>query len=235
MDPLRTQRRASRLAAAISLVLHGGIIALLMFLAAREGMLGTELRKIAVTIVPREKPPEPPTPKPAEPKPVPAPAPVNEPTPAPAAPPAAPENRTGPGAPDAGAPPPPPATGGELAAPPPNELPGFAFDDGKAVATTSDARQLYRSYMEFTLRSHWTRPAGVADEQFVAEVEVALDESGRILGTTWERGSGHAAWDESVRQALAATTTIGRAPPAGFPSRVRVRFDVLPVSPLETN
>jgi hypothetical protein len=40
------------------------------------------------------------------------------------------------------------------------------------------------------------------------------------------RGSGDAAWDDSVKKLLAETATVGRPPPIGFPEKVLVRFDV---------
>src|SRR5262245_16650485 len=51
---------------AISLVFHGIVVALLTFLAAREGMFGAKLKTIAVTMIPKQKPPEPPKEKPPE-------------------------------------------------------------------------------------------------------------------------------------------------------------------------
>lgn len=58
----RKEPKVSKLSAAISLVLHALIIGGLVFFAAREGMLGKQLKKIAVTMVPKEKPPEKPKP-----------------------------------------------------------------------------------------------------------------------------------------------------------------------------
>ena len=51
------------------MIFHGIIIGALIFVAAREGILGKDLKKIAVTMVPKEKPPEKPKEKPPEPKP----------------------------------------------------------------------------------------------------------------------------------------------------------------------
>ena len=58
MADRRKDKRTSRLSVAISLVFHSVIIGALVFIAAREGILGKELKKIAVTMVPKEKPPE---------------------------------------------------------------------------------------------------------------------------------------------------------------------------------
>jgi TonB family protein len=57
-------------------------------------------------------------------------------------------------------------------------------------------------------------------------VELAIDPSGRILGSTWKKGSGDPVWDDSVRQVVARTTALVRPPPKGFPGRIVVRFDV---------
>ncbi len=222
MADIRKQKRASRLSVVISVVFHAIIIGGLVFIAAREGMLGKELKKIAVTMVPKEKPPEEkPKEKPPEEKP-----PVEEPKdePPPVAQPQEQPRITPPTAT------PPPAAAGPVAAPAAAPaaaaLPAFDFEGGKAVETVSDPNAIYKGYVEYTLRSRWSRPDGVDDARFVAEVELKLDATGRVLGTSWKKGSGHSAWDNSVRKALAETTTIGRPPPKGFPEQVLVRFDV---------
>lgn len=215
-----SQRRKSSATVnlAVSLIFHAVVIALLAFFAAREGLLGKQLKTIAVTMAPKEKPPEPEKPK--EPEKPPDPPPV-EPTRQDLRPP-----------PVQSAPPPPttappPATVAPTAAPPPADIPSFSFSDGaKAVESTSDPVTLYRGYVEFVLRSKWVRPVGVADEQFVAEVELAVGPGGEVLESNWKRGSGHDGWDRSVKDALNGTRNIGRPPPKNFPSRFRVRFDV---------
>jgi hypothetical protein len=84
------------------------------------------------------------------------------------------------------------------------------------------------------LRSHWQRPATVADDNYVAEVEIAVDHQGRLSDPVWKRRSGDAFWDNSVRQAISATANLDRPPPADFPSRILVRFDVQDVTePIE--
>ena len=69
-------------------------------------------------------------------------------------------------------------------------------------------------------------PDNIADEDYIAEVEVSVDRDGGISNPAWKRGSGDARWDDSVRAAIAATKKLDRSPPANFPSRVVVRFDV---------
>lgn len=218
MADRRKDKRTSRLSVVISLVFHAIIIGTLVFIAAREGMLGKELKKIAVTMVPKEKPPEEkPKEKPPEPKPE-----IEEPKPDLPKPILAPRTEVAKPATT----PPPVATAAPAAAPAAMALPAFEFEGGKAVETTSDPNVIYKGFVEYTLRSRWIRPEGVADDNFVAEVEVALNRDGRIQGTTWQRGSGDVAWDNSVKQVLAETATIGRPPPKGFPEKVLVRFDV---------
>jgi outer membrane biosynthesis protein TonB len=212
----RKKRNSAKTNLVVSFVFHAAIIAALVFLAAREGYLGKKLKTIAVTMAPKEKPPEKPKEevKPPEPK-------------------AEPPKTEEPKAAVANLPPPPaaapPPTGvAPVAAPPPTALPGFAFTDGaKAVETTSDPVQLYRGFVEFALRSKWIRPEGVADESYVAEVELAVDPKGNVTGSDWKRGSGHAVWDDSVRRAVAATKALSRPPPKGFPGKFLVRFDVV--------
>lgn len=204
----------------VSAVFHGLIIAALVFFAAREGYLGKQLKTIAVTMAPKEKPPEPEKPKEPE-KPVEPPPEQPQPTEPP------PQVVNTPPPTTTQAVPPPVATA-PAAAPPPVGLPSFNFSDGaKAVESSSDPVQLYRSFVEFSLRSKWLRPDGLEDRGFVAEVEVSLNSAGQVLGTTWKHGSGNAAWDDSVRQALAQTTALSRPPPKNFPDRFLVRFDVV--------
>ncbi|HVV71943.1 MAG TPA: TonB C-terminal domain-containing protein [Verrucomicrobiae bacterium] len=217
-DP-RKHKRTSRLSVAISFVVHGIFIGILVFLAAREGILGKDLKKIAVTMVPKEKPPEEkPKEKPPEPKPPVESAKTDSPK---VAQPESPKPHQAPATTTASVPAVAPST-----APPAAASPVFDFDGGKAVETTSDPTVLYKGYVEYVLRSRWHRPEGVHDESFVAEVEVAINRDGRLLGTSWKKNSGNTAWDDSVRKALSDTPNVGRAPPKDFPLQVLVRFDV---------
>ena len=205
---------SSRVNLLISFIFHSVLVLGLVYFAAREGLLGKQLKKIAVEIVkekepekpktpekPPDQPPKAEIPKAAEIPKIQAPATV---APAPAA--------------SAAAPP--------AIAPPPAEVPSFEFAGGKAVQSSSDPVQIYRGYIEYSLRSNWNRPADVADDNFVAEVEVSVDREGRISDPEWKKGSGDARWDASVRAALAATHSLDRPPPANFPARVLVRFDI---------
>jgi len=115
-----------------------------------------------------------------------------------------------------------------VAAPVPVEMPSLAFDDGgKTVQTEKDPAALYRCFVEFSLRSRWNRPTDIADEYYVAEVEVAVDATGLISDPRWKRKSGDARWDASVMDAVNQTRNLDRPPPAGFPTRLTVRFDVI--------
>jgi outer membrane biosynthesis protein TonB len=217
MADRRKDKRTSRLSVVISLVFHGVLIGALVFIAAREGILGKELKKIAVTMVPKEKPPEEkPKEKPPEEKPL-----IEEPKPDLPQPVLAPRVETPRATAPATAP-----TAAPSAAPAAAALPAFDFEGGKAVETASDPNAIYKGFVEYTLRSRWNRPEGIDDEKFVAEVELAIDPTGRVQGSTWQKGSGNAKWDNSVRQVLGSLSSIGRVPPKGFPDKVIVRFDV---------
>jgi TonB family protein len=122
---------------------------------------------------------------------------------------------------------PPPAAGAPaLAAPPPMDVPGFFSDGAKEVVTVSDPKLLYKGLVESALRAHWNRREDIADDAYVAEVELAIDPQGNVTGSAWVKGSGDARWDSSVKAAVAATKVISRPPPKGFPGKFRVRFDV---------
>ena len=60
----------------------------------------------------------------------------------------------------------------------------------------------------------------------MAEVQVSVDRDGNISDPQWEKSSGNAVWDESVRKAIAAVTSMDRPPPTNFPPQIVIRFDV---------
>jgi TonB family protein len=202
----------------VSLVFHVVVVGLLAWFAAREGMLGQPLKQITVRLMPPPPPPKPSAPEKSQPEPpreksaplteaeppkvsVPLPAIISTPLPEP----------------------PPP-----VAAPAPAEMPSLVFDGGgKTVQTENDPAALYRSFVEFSLRARWNRPADIVDEQYLAEVEVAVDAAGRLSDPRWKRKSGDARWDASVMDAIQQTRQLDRPPPAGFPMRMTVRFDVI--------
>jgi len=215
MIPKRKTRNSSKINLIISAVFHGTLALLVFFFAAREGILGKKLKQITVTMVPKDKKPEPPKAKPPEPKVEPA-KPAETPKTAVAAAPTKAETAA-----------PPPADAQPAVAPPPASLAGFEFHDGAhEVQTTTDPNGIYKGLVERALRSHWERPENVKDDAFVAEVDLSVDPAGRVKGFQWLKGSGNVRWDDSVKVALSRTTIISRPPPKGFPEKFLVRFDV---------
>lgn len=213
----RRKTNSSKVNLTISLIFHGALVLLVVFFAAREGMLGKKLKEITVTMAPKEKKPEPPKEKPPEPK-VEPPKPAETPKVAAVAPPPVMQNT---------APPPPPAQDTPIAAPAAVNLPAMDFSDGaKDVQSVSDPNLIYKGLVEHALRSRWNRPEDMADEKFVAEVELSVDREGNVTGSRWLKGSGDLRWDNSVKAAIAATKVINRPPPKGFPASFLTRFDV---------
>lgn len=181
----------------ISFAFHALLVVVLLYFAARSGLLGKQLRKITVTMEkekPPVKPPEPPKP-PAPPKIVEPPKVIAPPKEVAAAPPAA-------------------------------ELPSFDFAGGKIVDSSTDPVQIYKGYMEYVLRSKWNRPEDMADDNYVVEVAVAVDKLGQISSPVWQKGSGDAQWDASVKQVFNVVKNFDRPPPTNFPASVIIKFDV---------
>ena len=204
-----------------SLFFHLLIIALLGFFAARQGLLGEQFKKITIQMVkekPPEKPKEPEKPKTEPPKQEPPPKTIEAPKVETARIEAPKQISVAPPAIAAAAP--------VAAAPPAADLPSFAFGGGLAVQTSSDPVQLYKGAVENEFRSKWHRPVGIADDNYVVEVDVAIDRQGQISDPVWKKDSGDARWDASVRQAVADTRKVDRPPPPDFPPRFLVRFDV---------
>jgi TonB family protein len=203
----RKKRNSSKVNLMISFAFHALLVIVLLYFAARSGLLGKQLKKITVTMEkekPPVKPPEPPKVEPPKIEP-----PKVEPPKAPA--------------PKVEAP---PLVAPPVVAPPAAELPAFDFDGGKLVQSSSDPVQLYKGLVEYALRSRWNRPEDMADDNYVVEVEVSVSRAGRISDVQWQKDSGDPRWDDSVRQAIAATTSLNRPPPTNFPARITVRFDV---------
>jgi outer membrane biosynthesis protein TonB len=210
---IRKKKNSSRVNLIISVTFHAVLLGALFYFAAREGLLGKQLKKIAVEMV-KEKPPEKPKEpeKKEEPPKVEPPKLVNKvevPKEIPReAPPAV-------------------VTAPPAVAPESVDVPSFVFTDGaKAVQTSSDPVQLYKGQIEYALRSKWNRPTDMADDNFAAEVDVTVDGDGRIGDSAWKSGSGDKRWDDSVRAVFASANVMNRPPPKNFPPRVTVRFDV---------
>jgi TonB family protein len=122
---------------------------------------------------------------------------------------------------------PPPAAASAAVAPPMNDVQDLPFSDGAhEVVTESDPKLLYKGLVEAALRAHWNRREDIADEAYIAEIELAIDPHGNVTDSRWLKGSGDARWDSSVKAAVAATKVISRPPPKGFPGKVVARFDV---------
>jgi outer membrane biosynthesis protein TonB len=204
----------------ISFCFHSVIVLALIFFAAREGLLGKELQKISVVMV-KETPPEKPKdqPKPAEP-------PKAEPPKLAETPKVESPRNEAPKEACAAA----PVAASTAIAPAAAELPSFEFDGGKTVQSSSDPVLLYSSAVEAAFRDNWHRLANLPDDDYVAEVEVAVDGEGHVSDPVWKKSSGDPRWDDSVRQAVRATQGINRPPPANFPTRFLVRFDVQDVT-----
>jgi TonB family protein len=218
MEPVHQRRtkNSTKVNLVWSLVFHGVIIAVVAYISARSGLLGHNVQEIFATIEKDKKPPEKtPPPKFVEP---PKDLQRSVMTPPSAAPPmqaaAAPPAETGP----------------TPVAPPPDTALGDAQYDPNASAvqsSTNAAVDYYKNWVEYTIRANWDRPTEMADDNYVAEVDVTLDGNGRITSTDWVKGSGNPKWDESVRAAISGTKEIDRPPPKGFPPTFRVRFDVV--------
>jgi outer membrane biosynthesis protein TonB len=207
----RKKRNSSKVNLLISFALHALIVAVALYFAARQGLLGKQLKKISIEMVKEklpEKPKEPEKPKMEEP---------------PKAEPSRVETAKVAEAPKVTSS---PVVAPPSVAPPSAEMPSFEFEGGKAVETSSDPVHLYRSYMEYTLRSKWNRPDNIADDNYVAEVEMSVDRAGQISKPEWKKGSGDKQWDDSVKQVFKVVNNMDRPPPTNFPSRVTVRFDV---------
>jgi hypothetical protein len=220
----QTQKRKVRNSAKVNLILsavfHGVIVLALVYFAARQGLLGKHIKKIAVEMV-KEKPPE----KPKEPeKPKAEPPKIEQPKVVQAPKIEEQKAATPPPSEVVAAPP--------VAAPAAVDVPSFVFEGGKAVESTSDPVQIYKGLIEYSLRSHWQRPGDIDDHSFEADIEVSVDSTGQIESPVWKRASGNKRWDDSIKHALAEAQSVDRPPPPHFPSRVVVRFDVVQAEPI---
>jgi hypothetical protein len=202
------KQNSSKVNMTISAIVHGVVILGLLYFAAREGYLGKKIQTITVTK-------EPPKPKePEKPKEEPKPEPPKVETPKIEQP-------------KAEAPKAAPVVAPPVVAPANDSVQDFVFTDGaKAVNTESDPVQLYKGYLEYSLRAKWNRPDNMADDNFVAEVSVNVDKDGTLSHVAWQKGSGDARWDQTVKDVFKTVTQIDRRPPTNFPSVVTIRFDV---------
>lgn len=215
---MKKNANSTKTSLVISVVFHTVLILFVTVFAAREGMLGKTLKTLAVTMIPKEKPPEPPKEKPPEEKPEP---PKEEPKVAKIEPPAQPKAPAqDPAANKAAAPP------AAVAAPTAVAVPSFDFAGGKEVVSTDDPGAIYKQWVEYSLRTKWVRPENVNDRNFAAEVWLYIDTAGRIEKSEWQKPSGDKNWDRSVQVVLDGAKSFNRPPPKDFPNKVLVRFDV---------
>src|SRR5215831_2786013 len=171
------KRNSSKVNFTLSILFHVALVGVVLYFAARQGILGKKMKEITVTMVPKEKKPELPKEKPPPPK-IEPPKPAEPPKTAATAPPP----RAEPAAP-------PPSDAPPAAAPPPVELPAFAFSDGAhAVQSVSDPDVIYKGLIERALRSHWNKPEDIPDDNFVAEVELHVDLEGNVTNFRWMSG-----------------------------------------------
>jgi hypothetical protein len=207
----RKKRNSSKVNFFISFAFHATIALVVLYFAARQGWLGKQAQNLSVELVkkekPKEKPKEPEKPKEEPPKVIEPPKLVDTPKPVETA-----------KAPPSVAPP--------TVAPPAAELPSFEFEGGKAVVSSSDPVEIYKNAVEYAFRSKWNRPENMADDSYVAEVEVSVGRDGQIGDPAWQKGSGNSRWDDSVHAAIAAVTNMATPPPTNFPPRITIRFDV---------
>jgi len=202
----RKKRNSSKVNLMISFIFHAVLLAVLLYFAARSGILGNQMKNIAVRMIkeppkPKPKPPPPRVEPPrAPPKMVQVPKPVME----------APK----------------PVVAPPTVAPAATQLPSFDFDGGRAVATSSDPVELYKGALEYAFHSKWNRPDNMNDSAYVAEIQVDVNPDGTISNPQWEKSSGNSVWDQSVQQAVDAVKSMDRPPPTNFPPQVTIRFDV---------
>jgi len=196
----------------ISAIFHSVLVAAIFYFAAKEGLLGKKLKELTVTME-KVKKPEPPKEKPEEPKPD---QPKQE------AKAAVPEAKA-----QAASPPPAASDAAPSVAPAAVVLPDMSFSDGaRQVQSISDPNEIYKTLVEHTLRAYWNRPEDMADDDYVAQVEVTIDKNGYVDDTHWLSGSGNARWDATVKAAVAQLKAVSRPPPKGFPGKFVARFDV---------
>ena len=203
----KKQANSSKVNLTISFVFHAVLLLALLYFAAHEGYLGKKMKSILVTKV-EEKKPEPPKPK-EEPK-------VEPPKVE------TPKVETA----KVEAPKVAPTVAPPVVAPAAVDVPSFDFAGGKTVVSENDPVQLYKGYIEYVLRTKWNRPENMDDDRYVAEVGVSVDPAGKLSNVNWQKGSGNAQWDASVKDVFQNINQIDRKPPTNFPDHVTIRFDV---------
>ena len=190
----RKARNSTKVNLLFSLVFHGLIVVAVLYFAAREGLLGKQIKKIAVEMVKekragetqgagkaaRKKPPKMEPPKIV----------------------ASAEDRRAQGS---GASPPP-----SVAAAPPVAAPRRRWMCPRLCSRAARRWRPLPTRCKFTRAWSSTRcdPAGTARRTWTTtplwrKWRSAVDSTGRIGDPVWKKGSGNKHWDDSVRQALA--------------------------------
>jgi TonB family protein len=209
----RRKQNSSKLNLVISTIFHSLLVLAVFYFAARQGVMGDKMKSLVATLE-QQKPKELPKPPKDEPK-VEPPKQQDQPKIA-AAPIPAPQVQM--------------ATAPAVEAPPavaPPTLDASFFGDGaKVITEVTDPKLMYKGTIERVLRANWDRPEDMKDDEFVVEVELSIDKDGKVTSSRWVKGSGDARWDKSVKDAVAATRSVGAPPPAGFPGKFTARFDV---------
>jgi outer membrane biosynthesis protein TonB len=204
----RKPKNSSKSNLIISFIFHAILVVVIVYFAAREGLLGKKMETLSVNLVkekpkPPEKPPEPP--KVVEPPKIVEPPRVVDNTPKAA--------------------PPPPDNSAPTVAPPPAELPGFDFGGGHDVES-ADPVHVYKDYMERTLKAKWDKPDGMDDDNYVVEMGVTVEKDGRLGAAVMQKSSNNEQWDETVKQVFSVVKKFDLPPPTNFPPAVTIRFDV---------
>ena len=202
-------KNSSKVNLTISVVVHGVIVLVLLYFAAREGLIGKKVQTLLVTKVEEKKK------EPEKPKEVPKPEPPKVEPPKVVEPPKADSPK-----------PTAPIVAPPVVAPAAAEVPSFDFAGGKAVISENDPVQLYKGYLEYVLRSKWNRPENLDDAAYVAEVSLKVAPDGGLSAVKWQKGSGNNEWDQTVRNVFQRVTQIDHRPPTNFPDQITVRFDV---------
>lgn len=202
----RKKKNSSKVNLMISFVFHALLLVVLLYFAARSGILGNQLKKISIQMIKEKQPPKPKPPPPKI-------EPPKEPPKVVQAPRMQPVAKI-------------PAAAAPTVAPAATQLPSFDFDGGHAVTTSSDPVQLYKGALEYAFYAKWDRPDNMNDSAYVAEVQVEVDPDGQISNPQWEKSSGNTVWDNSVRKAIAAVKNMDRPPPTNFPPQIVIKFDV---------
>ena len=203
---MKDRRAFKKRFVAIVVLVHVLAILGLAFLAGREGMLGERMKSLTVSLVPKEKIPEPVKPKAEEPKieiPQPKTSPIVE------------QSTPHPQKVESVQP---------VVAPAMSEAPAIDFSDGaKKVITSSDPIELYRAYIQSYLHSQWKTPD---NKDGCVQVKISINEKGTIQKIEWPI-TGTPEWKASVLNVFTQVKSFPKAPPQGFQLTFDIRFDTI--------